>query len=195
MKKPILALIATFLATLMILGFYLFSRDAQAGEKGVHLSLSGMALTNSSQQGGAGPSGTTVLTHTDLIYNGKWWAIGAFGQFDKQGASETDLAAGPKMELHWSVFYLEGGWAAIMQRSFTDRSIAKQTGSAWVVGTGVRVALGGSPGGSAAAGGGFFMQFSYKYRVQFIEKQDSILLSDPIIQRDGYPLFGLGYRF
>jgi hypothetical protein len=175
-----------------------FSVDSSAHDKGFRAAASGMALFNSSQQGGQGPSGSTLLTHADLVYSGKFWSVGAFGQFDKQGGSETDTAIGPKIELHYNVFYLEGGWAPFMHRAFTDRSIALQTGSAWLMGVGVRVSLGGGKapvpkGGSGPRG--MFLQFSYKYRVQLIDKQDSVVLSDPIIQRDGYPLFGIGYKF
>jgi hypothetical protein len=173
----------------------ILSPSAEAHDKGFRGAVSGMALFNSSQQGGQGPSGSTILTHADLVYSGKFWSIGMFGQYDRQGASETDTALGPKLELHWSVFYLEGGWAPIMNRAFTDRSIAQQNGSAWLTGAGVRVPLGGGKATAKGASGGAFLQFSYKYRVQFINEQDGVVLTDTIIQRDGYPLFGIGYKF
>ncbi len=169
------------------------SPEALGGERGLHLSISGMALTNSSQQGGSGPSGSTILSQTDLIWHGPWWGLGVFGQYDKQGSNETDTAFGPKLELHWNVFYAELGYAALMQRAFTDRSIAKQTGYAWLYGGGVRVPLGGQPGQQSSSG--FFLQFSYKFRTQTLKMQDNVALGDPIIQSDGYPLMGLGYHF
>ncbi len=194
----------TFLVLIVLSIVALTGLQARAGDRGVHLAISGMALTNSSEQGGKGPSGSTLLTHHDLVYHGSWWGLGAFSQYDKQGSNQTDFAVGPKMELHWSAFYVEGGWAPYLHRAFTDRSIARQTGNGWVFGGGVRVKLGG--GGNASAGysdgssgtpssGGFFLQFSYKYRIQNINKQDDTKLSEPIKQKDGYPLFGIGYVF
>jgi len=33
------------------------------------------------------------------------------------------------------------------------------------------------------------------YRIQDVKKQDDALLSEPIVQKDGYPLFGIGFIF
>lgn len=167
---------------------------AVGGERGMHLALGAMALTNSTSQGGQGPSGSTILTQTELTYHGEWWGAGTFFQYDRQGSNQTDTALGPKLELHHGPFYLEGGYALLMQRAFTDRSIAKQTGSAWVLGMGVRFMLSATPGGTGG-GPGFFLQFTYKYRIQSIKKQDEAELSEPITQKDGYPLFGIGLLF
>jgi hypothetical protein len=181
----------TILISILVL---LLSSPAQAGARGLHLALGAMALTNSSEQGGEGPSGSTILTQTDFFYNWGSYGFGAFVQWDKQGANENDLSLGPKIELGAGPFYIEAGYAVMAQRSFTDRSIEKQTGKGWAFGIGVRVPLSGQ-GGSAQAASGAFLQFSYKYRIQKIEKQDDAELADPITQKDGYPLFGIGYVF
>jgi hypothetical protein len=169
----------------IIIAALVLARTVMAGEPGTHFAASAMFMSNSSQQGGQGPSGSTLLTHSDLVYLGPWWGLGTFFQFDKQGDSETDTALGPKIELLHSVFYLEGGWAPLMNRAYTDRTIAKQTGSAFIAGLGVRIHFPSR----------LFLQFSYKYRAQIVKKQDGVELSERIYQRDGYPLFGLGYRF
>ena len=173
---------------------FLLAGQSHAGQPGLGLALGGMFLTNSSQQGGSGPSGTTLLTQTDFFYNWTWFGVGVLFQYDKQGSDETDITFGPKLELHWGVFYLEGAYAPLMQQAFTDRSISKQTGSAWLYGVGVRISLSGSSGGSGG-GGGFFFQAAYKYRTQTITQQDGNPISQNIVQSDGYPLFGVGYHF
>jgi hypothetical protein len=188
-REMILPALAIFAVSLIA------SCSAQAHDKGFRMAASGMFLFNSSEQGGQGPAGSTLLTHYDLVYSGRFWSIGAFGQLDKQGSSETDTAIGPKIELHWNVFYLEGGWAPFMHRAFSDRSIAQQTGSGWIMGAGVRVPLGKSAGGKTGGGRGPFLQFSYKYRIQNVDQQDGTVLSEAIVQKDGYPLFGIGFKF
>ncbi|MEK6580688.1 MAG: hypothetical protein AABZ55_15800 [Bdellovibrionota bacterium] len=164
-----------------------------SGEPGWHFATSLMALSNSTKQGGQGPSGATLLTQTDLHYHFGFWGLGTFFQFDKQGSSETDTAVGPKIELHSGPFYFEYGYAFLMQRAFTDRTIAKQNGSAHVFGIGVRFSLGGVGGRGGTSG--LFIQSVYKYRIQTIKTQDGAQLSEAISQTDGYPLFGLGYKF
>lgn len=166
--------------------------EAMAGERGMHLAVGMMAFMNSTSQGGQGTEGSTVLTQSELFYHGPWWGIGTFFQYDKQGSNETDTAFGPKLELHAGPFYVEGGYAPLMQRAFTDRSIEKQTGNAWLLGVGTRFMLGTTGG---AGKGGIFLQFSYKYRIQNIIKQDNVPISEKIIQKDGYPLFGIGLLF
>jgi len=150
-----------------------------------------MGFSNSTKQGGSGPGGSTVLTQVDLLKQWSWYGLGLFGQFDLQGSNEHDTGFGPKLEIHHGLFYVEGGWILSLNRSFTDRSIAEQTGFGWLAGAGVRFSLHG--GGAHEAG--LFLQFSYKYRVQTIKQQDGKALSEPITQTDGYPLFGLGARF
>lgn len=158
---------------------------AFAGE-GFLASVSVMALTNSTEQGGAGSSGSTILTETEVTYHGSFWGAGAYFQYDRQGKPETDTAAGPKLELYFDPFYVEAGYAAFMQRAFTDRSIANQRGKGHQLGLGLRSVL---PGSS------LFFQFSYKYRTQTVEKQDDEALDEPLTQVDGYPLFGVGTHF
>lgn len=159
-----------------------------------------MGLTNSTKQGGQGSQGSTLLTQTDFTYHGSWWGFGLFYQHDKQGAHETDNAYGPRLELTWNPFYLEYAYAMKLNRSFTDRSIAEQEGTAFQLGLGARFALGASTGGSGGGelqGGvsGPFLQFSYILRTQNVKKQDSEKLGEPVIQTDGYPLFGIGFGF
>ncbi len=153
-----------------------------------------MAMTNSTKQGGQGPEGSTLLTQSEVNYHFDWTGLGLFFQYDKQGSNETDTAFGPKIELHTGPFYLEGGYALSVKRAYTDRTIEAQTGSGWILGLGTRFMLGGGPG-STGSGGGIFLQFSYKYRIQSIREQDGVKLSEPITQKDGYPLFGIGFRF
>lgn len=161
---------------------------------GTSFSTSAMGFANSTKQGGQGAQGSTILTETKLQYSGSWWGLGAFFQFDMQGEHEKDMAAGPKLELNWNPFFIEAGYAILMQRAYTDRSIAKQTGNGYFLGLGARFALGAAPAGPAGSAG-FFLEFSYKHRVQNIRKQDSTTLGEPIVQTDDYPLFGLGFRF
>ncbi len=166
--------------------------SASAGEQGLHLAMGVMALTNSTEQGGQGPKGSTILTQTELVYHGPWWGLGGYFQYDMQGSNEKDTAVGPKGELHFGPFYFQGGYSLLMQKAFTDRSIAKQTGKGWVFGVGARFKLGASSGSTAS---GPFLQFTYVYRIQNVEKQDGVVLSEPISQKDGYPLFGIGIIF
>jgi hypothetical protein len=178
------------MTVLLVLAFW--AADSHAGSRGMHFAAGGMALTNSSEQGGQGPSGSTLLTHSDLFYNWDWYGFGAFFQFDKQGSAETDINLGPKVDLSAGPFYFETGYAVLAQRAYTDRSIARQTGGGWLFGVGVRVPL-GQAGGQQT--GGAFLQFSYKYRMLTIKKQDDVLLAEPIRQKDGYPIFGIGWLF
>src|SRR5690606_12707558 len=115
-------------------------------DQGLAIAIGGMAFTNSVQQGGQGPQGSTVLTQADLVYHWEWFGIGSFFQYDLQGSSETDLTAGPKFEIHTGVFYLEGGWAPFMRKAYTDRSVAQQTGYGWLGGIGARFPMGMSEG-------------------------------------------------
>jgi len=145
-----------------------------------------MALTNSSKQGGQGSAGSTILTETDVTYHMDWWGAGLYVQYDKQGANETDFAAGPQLELTYDPFYMELGYAVMMKRAFTDRAIAEQTGNGMTVALGARFSLDGGPA---------FLQFSYNYRQESVIKQDGKALDERITQIDGYPLFGLGVSF
>lgn len=176
------SLLLSLMTTLLAL---LASGPASAGE-GFLTSVSVMALTNSTKQGGQGSSGSTILTETELTYHGSFWGVGGYFQYDRQGKPEVDTAAGPKVELYADPFYLEFGYAAFMQRAFNDRSVASQRGKGSQLGVGLRSPL---PGSS------FFFQFSYKYRTQVVEKQDDQAMDEPLTQVDGYPLFGVGMQF
>jgi hypothetical protein len=158
---------------------------AWAGE-GFLTSVSVMALTNSTKQGGQGASCSTVLTETELTYHGTFWGVGAYFQYDRQGKPEVDTAAGPKFELYMDPFYVDFGYAVFMQRAFDDRSIANQRGKGHQLGLGLRSTL---PGSS------LFFQFSYKYRTQTVTEQDGEAMDEPLTQVDGYPLFGVGVHF
>lgn len=156
-----------------------------------HVAAMAMVLTSSTKQGGQGPEGSTILTHSEVVYTKGWWGAGLYFQFDRHGDSQSDTGVGPKLELIYGPFYLELGYTFSVNRGFTDRSIAEQTGDGFLIGPGVRFALGQGGG----AGGGMFFQASYKYRTQKLEEQDGVPLSEPIEQTDGYPVFGLGYKF
>ncbi len=170
---------------------YAQGSSGAAGPGGFHASAAAMVLTSSTKQGGQGPEGSTILTHSELMYSKSWWGFGIYFQYDKHGDSETDTGIGPKLELAYQPFYFELGYTFNVARSFTDRSIANQTGDGMLLGVGVRFAL-ASGGGKT---GGMYFQASYKYRTQKLGKQDGVSLDEPIEQTDGYPVFGLGYRF
>ncbi|HYX36932.1 MAG TPA: hypothetical protein VE954_27815 [Oligoflexus sp.] len=167
-----------------------------AAEAGVSATLGVMALSNSTKQGGQGTEGSTVLSQTNLTWHGSWWGLGLFAQRDTQGKSEVDTAYGPRLELTWNPFFFEYGYAMRLNRSFTDRAIAEQEGTASMLTLGTRFGLGAAkvtPGQGGIAG--LFLQFTYTMRTQTIKTQDGKTLDEPIVQADGYPLFGIGYGF
>lgn len=98
------------------------------------------------------------------------------------------------MEVFWKPFYLDYFYGLQMNRAYQDRAIAEQTGKSSTLGLGVRFNLGAA---SAEGSGlkGVFLQFSYKMRSQMINKQDGQDLSEAIVQKDAYPLFGIGAGF
>ncbi len=149
------------------------------------LSTGVMVLASSTSQGGQGPQGSTVLTHSEYMYNFGWWNFGMFYQYDKQGTVQQDTAFGPKLDVQFGPLFLEVGYMAIMYRSYTDRSVADETGDGYFAGAGVRFRLSKN----------WFFQGSYKYRVQNIKEQDGLKLSENIEQIDGYPLAGVGLNF
>lgn len=159
--------------------------SSPAGAAKFQVAAMAMLLTSSTKQGGQGPQGSTILTHTDIQYNKSWWGAGLMFQYDKHGDSETDTAIGPKLELVYAPFYLELGYLFKVDRGFTDRSIANQTGNGTLFGLGIRFAL----------SGGVFFQASYKMRTLKLTKQDGTPLDEPIEQTDGYPVGGIGYSF
>jgi hypothetical protein len=166
-----------------------------AGSRGLHLSVTAMALSSSTHQGGEGPSGSSLLTHSDLIFNFPLVGIGFFLQFDKHGASQSDLGYGPKAEIHLGPFYTELAYTPVVKRTYTDRSIAGDSGTGWMVGLGVR--FGATGGKKSGKGGrkGWFFQAVYRYRNQHITKQDGATLGEAINQYDTYPTIGFGYLF
>lgn len=161
---------------------------AFAGMTGMNISATTLALTSSTKQGGQGPGGSTLLTHFDMVYNWSWYGIGLSYSLDLQGSAEKDHVLSPKIEFHMDEFYLESGFSVMVQRSFTDRSIASQTGNGWYVGLGVRFGL-------ESPDTGWFFQASYKLRTLNISKQDGVALSEAITIVDGFPLVGLGLNF
>lgn len=172
------------------LAFAGFAPQTALARSGFSIATGAMALTNATKQGGQGAEGSTVLTQTDLSWHDGWYGAGLFVQYDKQGSNETDVAAGPRLELTFDPFYVELGYAAKLNRSFVDRAIAEQTGSGYHLTLGARFAIGGGTADSGA-----FLFGAYKYRIQSVTHQDEAELDEPITQTDGYPLFGLGVGF
>lgn len=174
----------------------LIASNAQARTGVFQFSGGVMALTNSSTVSGQGPSGTSVLSQWELAISHKWLSGGLFFQYDRQGSNQTDTMFGPKLEAVWKAFFAEFGFGFIMNRAFTDRSIATQTGNGLYYGFGVQFPLSG--GGGSGGGGrskGLFFRASYKFRTQNVLQQDNVELPYTVRQWDGYPLFGLGYAF
>lgn len=162
------------------------SQGVPGAAGGLSLSFSGMYLASETEQGGAGAAGSTLLTETELLYSDTWFNYGAILQFDSQGESQTDLEIAYKLEYEMKPFYVEAAHSFYVKRTYTDRSIAAQTGSGYRFGGGVRVPLAMFPT--------MFMQFSFKYRTQIISKQDDKPLDENISQTDMYPMFGLGMK-
>ncbi len=152
------------------------------------LSLSAMILNSSTTQGGAGPSGSSVLTRTEFIWAYERVGFGPLFDYDLHGSNEKDSAYGIKFEAYISKFYFELGYLVSAKRAYTDRAIESETGTGYVYGIGARFPL--STGGS-----GSFFQASYKFKTQKLDKQDGVDLSESITQTDGYPVFGFGYSF
>jgi hypothetical protein len=187
MKISISKICATM--SLILLPQAALSQSASTGGRhGLSSALGLMAMTNSTKQGGQGTSGSTILTQFDASWHWGYFATGIYTQYDKQGNSQTDFALGPRLELTFEPFYLELCYAAMLERNFIDRAIETQTGSGYQIGIGTRFSLGESSSP-------WFLQSSYRYRVQNVKKQDGVKLEEPITQTDGYPLFGIGFGF
>ena len=148
-----------------------------------------MVLNSETQQGGVGPSGSTVLTQIDFVKIYKMIGYGIVFNYDKHGQNEVDSSYGLKLEFHMDKFYFEGAYLISAKRAYTDRSIAEETGDGLLYGFGARFPIG--RGGDK----GPFFHASYKIKIQNLKKQDGISLSEPIKQTDGYPIFGFGYNF
>jgi hypothetical protein len=183
--------IATVASLATFLG--LAAPEARAGANSWSLTTGLMLMTNSTEQGGQGPEGSTLLTHSELYRDFNWWGVGTFFQYDKQGTAEVDTAIGPMAHMFFGPFYAELGYALMLNQGFTDRTVANRKGTALYYGIGVRVGLGQAASNPAAKG--FFLDFSYKFRTQFIKEQDGVILTEKITQKDSYPIFGLGMAF
>ncbi len=184
MKLTIAKLLFGFLS--LCVSTNVFAAGKGAGGAKHIFSFTGIVLASSTSQGGQGPSGSTLLTHTEYVYNWKWVGLGLFTQYDMQGTSQKDSGYGPKIEFKLgSKFYTEVDYMMSAKRAFTDRNIAEQTGTGTIVGAGIRFGVGKK----------FIFQASYKYRMVKITKQDGIDLAQPILQNDGYPAVGFGYAF
>jgi hypothetical protein len=166
-----------------------------ASSRGLHLAITAMALGSSTRQGGQGPSGSSLMTHSDLVFNFPLIGIGMFLEYDAHGTSQTDLGYGPKAELHLGPFYVEAGYTYGVKRSYTDRSIAADTGTGWIAGIGVRIGAPTAKKSGSRGRKGWFFQAAYRYRNQTITKQDGVDLGERINQYDGYPTIGFGYLF
>ena len=149
-----------------------------------------MFLNSETKQGGAGPTGSTLLSQTDFIRMWKKLGYGITFNYDKHGKNQTDSSYGLKLEYHIDIFYLEFGYLMKATRAYTDRSIAEETGSGMLYGFGARF-----PIGRGGKGGGSFFHASYKVKTQTLKQQDGVDITEPITQTDGYPLFGFGYNF
>lgn len=183
------------LGLIMMIGSQTFAagsggRSAAPGSGGSRFGFGLMALSSSTKQGGQGPQGSTLLTHFEYLYQfGPDFGLGFFYLSDKQGSSETDTAYGPKLDYAMGPFYVDLGYAISVNRAYTDRSIANETGSGMYYGIGTRFNLG------MGQGSGWYFFANYKFRTYTIEKQDGVNLSEKIIQTDNYPVFGVGYKF
>src|SRR5262245_31966625 len=101
-----LVLIASRLATVAALAASALTATPALARTGFSLSTGVMALTNSTKQGGNGSQGSTFLTDTNAMWHDGWYSAGLFFQYDKQGASEVDTAAGPRLELMLDPFFI-----------------------------------------------------------------------------------------
>lgn len=178
---------------ILLLGFNI--AHAQKGSsssssgRSYYLSMGFMFLTSQTKQGGSGPSGSSLLTQTDLIRTWKKLGYGLVFNYDKHGNSETDTSYGIKLEFILDKFYVEAGYLLSATRAYTDRSIAEETGDGYMYGFGARFPIG------RGGGKGPYFHASYKFKTQNLKKQDGVDLSQSITQTDGYPLLGFGYQF
>lgn len=162
---------------------------SQSGTKARKIvSIGIMALNSSTTQGGVGPTGSSILTRSEFVWAYNKVGFGAIFDYDLHGTNEKDSAYGIKVEGYLSNFYLEIGYLLSAKRAYTDRAIAEETGSGFVLGLGARFSM-------KSGGNGPFFHASYKMKTQTLNKQDGIELSEPIKQQDGYPVFGFGFTF
>ena len=179
---------------LLLICILVFSIDVNAQGKGGGtkarkiVSVGIMALNSSTQQGGAGPTGSSILTRSEFVMGYSRFGYGFIFDYDLHGSNEKDSAYGIKVETYLSNFFIEIGYLLSAKRAYTDRAIAEETGTGMVFGLGARFPLKGG-------GNGPFFHASYKMKTQTLNKQDGVELSEPITQQDGYPIFGFGFTF
>ena len=177
---------------LFLILFSTFSLNANAQKSGSAtkiVSVGVMVLNSSTTQGGAGPSGSSVLTRSEFVWAYNRIGFGAIFDYDLHGSNEKDSAYGIKVEAYLSKFYFEVGYLISAKRAYTDRAVAAETGTGLVYGLGARFPLSGKEGR------GPFFHASYKFKNQTFNKQDGVDISEPIKQTDGYPVFGFGMAF
>lgn len=166
-----------------------FSAYAQKTGATKILSVGLMILNSSTTQGGAGPSGSSVLTRSEFVWAYNRVGFGPIFDYDLHGSNEKDSAYGIKLEAYLAKFYFELGYLISAKRAYTDRAVASETGDGMVYGVGARFPLSGN------SGRGAFFHASYKFKTQTLKKQDGVDISEPITQTDGYPVFGFGMAF
>ena len=98
-KNTILKTIAA--AFIMTAGSIAYAQGAMPGSGGLSVAFSGMYLSSSTEQGGAGADGSTLLTETELMYSDTWFNYGALIQFDAQGSAQTDFELAYKLNTKW----------------------------------------------------------------------------------------------
>lgn len=180
---------------LLLICIFAFSINvnAQKGGGGTKakkiVSVGIMALNSSTQQGGAGPTGSSILTRSEFVMSYSKFGYGFLFDYDLHGSNEKDSAYGIKLETYISNFFIEVGYLLSAKRAYTDRAIAEETGTGLVFGLGARFSL------KSAGSGGPFFHASYKMKTQTLNKQDGVDLNEPITQQDGYPVFGFGFSF
>ncbi|OFZ28406.1 MAG: hypothetical protein A2622_04715 [Bdellovibrionales bacterium RIFCSPHIGHO2_01_FULL_40_29] len=180
-----------FLSFFIVLVFCLTSQAQKSSGSGARkiISVGVMILNSSTTQGGAGPSGSSVLTRSEFVWAYNRIGFGALFDYDLHGSNEKDSAYGIKIEAYLSKFYFELGYLISAKRAYIDRSIASESGTGFVYGLGARFPLSGN------SGKGPFFHASYKFKTQTLTKQDGADLSESITQSDGYPVFGFGMTF
>ncbi len=169
-----------------ILSFNTYAQKGSSGGKKKILSVGAMILSSTTTQGGTGPSGSSVLTQSEFVWAWNRVGLGPIFLYDAHGTNEKDSAYGIKAEAYISNFYIELAYLISAKRAYTDRAIAAETGTGLLYGFGARFPISSK---------GAFFHASYKFKTQTLNKQDGVDISEPITQRDGYPLFGFGYSF
>ncbi|MBL7715491.1 MAG: hypothetical protein JNL01_08465 [Bdellovibrionales bacterium] len=165
-------------------------QKAQASHLGWNADGGLLPLLNSKKQGSNAPSGSSILTQANIFYNFPWVGYGVFVMYEWQGSVETAYSAGPKMELHYGPFFVDAGYAMLMRKNYSDRSIASDSGRGAYLGVGLRYHL-----AKNVDEPGVYLQITFRRRTLSTTTRDGITLSEPITQNDTYPLFSMGYAF